>query len=128
MKGEYNIPEDVYYTKEHEWVRLEGDKCRVGVTDYAQNSLHEVAASHRDAFVLWSGAVESREPLFVRQGAERLEIDGFDLGTEQHEIGIEVVQIGLLSLRPRRCAAGKGQQRAAEPSPHARRGAPAVIR
>jgi len=42
VKGEYNIPEDVYYTKEHEWVRLEGDKCRVGVTDYAQNSLHEV--------------------------------------------------------------------------------------
>src|SRR5713226_8105540 len=36
------VPEDVYYTKEHEWVRLEGDKCRVGVTDYAQNSLHEV--------------------------------------------------------------------------------------
>ena len=42
MKGEYKVPEDVYYTKEHEWVRLEGDKCRVGVTDYAQNSLHEV--------------------------------------------------------------------------------------
>ena len=42
MKSDYNIPEDVYYTKEHEWVRLEGDKCRVGVTDYAQNSLHEV--------------------------------------------------------------------------------------
>ena len=42
MKGEYNVPEDVYYTKEHEWVRLEGDKCRIGVTDYAQNSLHEI--------------------------------------------------------------------------------------
>jgi glycine cleavage system H protein len=42
MKGEYNVPDDIYYTTEHEWVRLEGDKCRVGVTDYAQNSLHEV--------------------------------------------------------------------------------------
>lgn len=42
MKGEYNIPEDIYYTKEHEWVRLEANKCRVGVTDYAQNSLHEI--------------------------------------------------------------------------------------
>jgi glycine cleavage system H protein len=42
MKGEYQVPEDVYYTKEHEWVRIEGDKCRVGVTDYAQNSLHEI--------------------------------------------------------------------------------------
>jgi glycine cleavage system H protein len=42
MKGEYKVPNDVYYTKEHEWIRLEGDKCRVGITDYAQNSLHEV--------------------------------------------------------------------------------------
>ena len=42
MRGEFKVPEDVYYTKEHEWVRLEGDKCRVGVTDYAQNSLHEI--------------------------------------------------------------------------------------
>ena len=42
VKGEYNVPDDIYYTKEHEWVRLEGDKCRIGVTDYAQNSLHEI--------------------------------------------------------------------------------------
>lgn len=42
VKGEYNVPEDIYYTKEHEWIRLEGDRCRVGVTDYAQNSLHEI--------------------------------------------------------------------------------------
>ncbi len=42
LKGEYAVPEDLYYTKEHEWVRIEGDKCRIGVTDYAQNSLHEI--------------------------------------------------------------------------------------
>lgn len=42
MKGEYNVPDEIYYTKEHEWVALEGDKCRIGVTDYAQNSLHEI--------------------------------------------------------------------------------------
>jgi glycine cleavage system H protein len=36
------IPADLKYTKEHEWIRLEGDRCRVGITDYAQNSLHEV--------------------------------------------------------------------------------------
>jgi len=36
------VPDELYYTKEHEWVRVEGDKCRVGVTDYAQKSLHEV--------------------------------------------------------------------------------------
>ncbi len=42
MKVEYNVPDGLYYTKDHEWVRAEGDKCRVGVTDYAQKSLHEI--------------------------------------------------------------------------------------
>ena len=36
------IPSELKYTKEHEWIRTEGDRCRVGITDYAQNSLHEV--------------------------------------------------------------------------------------
>ena len=35
-------PEGLYYTKEHEWMKIEGDKCRIGITDYAQKSLHEV--------------------------------------------------------------------------------------
>ncbi len=42
MKAEFQIPAELYYTKEHEWVKIEGDKCRIGVTDYAQDSLHEV--------------------------------------------------------------------------------------
>ena len=42
MKTDFTVPDGLYYTKEHEWVRVEGDKCRVGVTDYAQNSLHEI--------------------------------------------------------------------------------------
>ena len=42
MKNEYQAPNELVYTKEHEWLRLEGDKCRIGVTDYAQASLHEV--------------------------------------------------------------------------------------
>lgn len=40
--GDYEVIEDLYYTKEHEWVKLEGDRCRIGVTDYAQKSLHEI--------------------------------------------------------------------------------------
>lgn len=39
---DYEIPEGLYYTKEHEWVKVENEKCRVGITDYAQKSLHEV--------------------------------------------------------------------------------------
>jgi len=42
LKTDFTVPDGLYYTKEHEWLRVEGDKCRVGVTDYAQNSLHEI--------------------------------------------------------------------------------------
>lgn len=35
-------PDDRRYTKEHEWVKIEGDRARVGITDYAQNQLGDV--------------------------------------------------------------------------------------
>lgn len=37
-----NIPSELKYTKEHEWIRVEGDVAIVGVTDYAQNELGEI--------------------------------------------------------------------------------------
>jgi glycine cleavage system H protein len=36
------IKDDLKYSKEHEWVRIEGDTCIIGITDHAQNSLHEI--------------------------------------------------------------------------------------
>lgn len=39
---EYKVPEGLYYSKEHEWVKLEGEIVRVGITDYAQSKLGEV--------------------------------------------------------------------------------------
>lgn len=37
-----NVPEDLHYSKDHEWVRVEGDEAIIGITDYAQNSLGDV--------------------------------------------------------------------------------------
>ena len=37
-----NVPEDLHYSKDHEWVRVQGDVAVVGITDYAQNSLGDV--------------------------------------------------------------------------------------
>ena len=37
-----NIPDDLKYTKEHEWIRVEGDEIVVGVTDFAQGELGDV--------------------------------------------------------------------------------------
>lgn len=35
-------PEDLRYSKEHEWVKVDGDRGRVGITDYAQEELGDV--------------------------------------------------------------------------------------
>ncbi len=39
---ESSIPDDLRYTEEHEWVRVEGDLVRLGITDYAQDALTDV--------------------------------------------------------------------------------------
>jgi glycine cleavage system H protein len=37
-----NIPDDLHYSKDHEWVRVDGNVAVVGITDYAQDSLGDV--------------------------------------------------------------------------------------
>jgi glycine cleavage system H protein len=37
-----NTPEELYYTKEHEWIKIEGDVATIGITDYAQSSLGDI--------------------------------------------------------------------------------------
>ena len=37
-----NVPEELRYSTEHEWVRVEGSSARIGITDFAQESLGDV--------------------------------------------------------------------------------------
>ncbi|HCZ07873.1 MAG TPA: glycine cleavage system protein GcvH, partial [Flavobacteriales bacterium] len=37
-----NIPQDLRYSKDHEWVRVEGDVAVVGITDFAQSELGDI--------------------------------------------------------------------------------------
>ena len=37
-----NVPDDLRYTEDHEWARLEDSRIRVGITDYAQDALGDV--------------------------------------------------------------------------------------
>lgn len=37
-----NIPEDLLYTKDHEWIRIENDHATVGITDFAQTELGDI--------------------------------------------------------------------------------------
>ena len=38
----YEVPEDLYYSNDFEWIKIEGDKVRMGITDYAQKQLREI--------------------------------------------------------------------------------------
>lgn len=78
-------PEDLRYTKEHEWVRLEGGLVRIGITDFAQDQLGDVvyvqlpepgaAVAADDAF----GEVESTKSvsdLYAPLAGEVVEANG----------------------------------------------------
>ena len=42
IMGGTEVKDGLYYSSEHEYVRIEGDLAVIGITDYAQNSLHEI--------------------------------------------------------------------------------------
>ena len=39
---DYEVPEGLYYSNDFEWIKIEGDKVRMGITDYAQKQLREI--------------------------------------------------------------------------------------
>jgi glycine cleavage system H protein len=78
------VPEDLRYSADHEWVRLEGNHARIGITDYAQDALGDVVyvqlpsvgaeVSAADSF----GEVESTKSvsdLFAPVGGRVIEIN-----------------------------------------------------
>jgi len=40
--GELNLPDDVLYSDDHEWARLEGETVKIGISDYAQDRLGDI--------------------------------------------------------------------------------------
>ncbi|EQD81065.1 Glycine cleavage H-protein, partial [mine drainage metagenome] len=42
MTPEAKTPEELRYTKTHEWVRIEGDQATIGITDHAQGELTDI--------------------------------------------------------------------------------------
>jgi glycine cleavage system H protein len=55
----YEVPEGLYYTKDFEWLKIEGDKVRVGITDYAQKQLREIVYAELPST---GGATKQNEP------------------------------------------------------------------
>lgn len=78
-------PADLLYSKEHEWVKVEGDVATVGITDYAQNSLGDIVyvelpkVGAHVAQMGTVGVVESVKAvsdLFTPIGGEVTEVNG----------------------------------------------------
>jgi glycine cleavage system H protein len=55
----YEVPDGLYYSKDFAWIKIEGDKVRMGITDYAQKSLREIVYAELPAA---GSAVKQGEP------------------------------------------------------------------
>ena len=80
-----NHPNDLKYTKEHEWVRVEGDNAYIGITDFAQSELGELVyvevetvgeTISKDEVFGTVEAVKTTSDLFMPLTGEILEFNG----------------------------------------------------
>jgi glycine cleavage system H protein len=78
-------PADLLYSKEHEWVKVDGDTATVGITDYAQNSLGDIvyvelpkvgASVAQFAGVGVVESVKAVSDLFTPVGGEVIQVNG----------------------------------------------------
>jgi glycine cleavage system H protein len=79
-----NVPEDLLYTKDHEWIRTEGETGYIGITDFAQSELGDVvfieietlgeALGQGDVFGSIE-AVKTVSDMFMPVGGEILEVN-----------------------------------------------------
>ncbi len=79
-----NIPEELFYTKDHEWVRFDGDVATVGITDFAQSELGDIVfveietlgqSLDREAVFGSVEAVKTVSDLYLPVAGEILEVN-----------------------------------------------------
>lgn len=79
-----NFPEDLKYSKEHEWVRIDGDIVTIGITDFAQSELGDLVYIEvdtvgetiaKDEVFGTAEAVKTTSDLFMPVGGEILEFN-----------------------------------------------------
>ena len=68
---EITILDGYYYTKEHEWVKIEGSKARIGISDYAQQKLGDITYVEPTENGKVSETVRLPDGHRVRQGGQR---------------------------------------------------------
>jgi glycine cleavage system H protein len=79
-----NIPDNLKYTKDHEWIRIEGDTAYIGITDFAQKELGDIVyldintvgeTVDQEAVFGTVEAVKTVSDLFMPVKAEVLEVN-----------------------------------------------------
>ena len=78
------VPEGLYYTKEHEWIKVDGDQVIIGITDHAQNALTDIVyielpevgmtVGDMDEFAIVE-SVKSASPIFAPLAGEITEVN-----------------------------------------------------
>ncbi len=80
-----NFPSDLKYTKEHEWIKIDGDTATIGITDFAQSELGELVYVEvdtvgetiaKDEIFGTVEAVKTTSDLFMPVSGEILEFNG----------------------------------------------------
>ena len=79
------VPDELFYTKEHEWLRIEGDEVIIGITDHAQEALTDIVYielpelgdefAEMDEFALVE-SVKSASPIFAPMAGEIIAVNG----------------------------------------------------
>lgn len=106
---ELNLPDDLRYAKDHEWARLEGDKVKIGIDDYAQDQLGDIVFvelpevgatfSHGEEF----GTVESVKAvseLFMPVGGEIVAINSSLEETPEHVNNSPYEEGWMIEVKP----------------------------
>jgi len=79
-----NIPSDLKYTKDHEWIRIDGDTATIGITDFAQGELGDIVyveietvgdTVEKEAVFGTVEAVKTVSDLFMPMTGEVLEVN-----------------------------------------------------
>ncbi len=78
------IPEGLYYTKEHEWIKVDGEQVIIGITDHAQNALTDIVyielpevgqtMGDMDEFAIVE-SVKSASPIFAPLAGEITDVN-----------------------------------------------------
>ena len=80
-----NVPADLKYSKEHEWIKIDGDMATIGITDFAQGELGDIVyveietegeTLDKDEVFGTVEAVKTVSDLFMPVGGEVVEVNG----------------------------------------------------